>query len=120
MKSYHDLEKQTYKSVREQPFRRMVGRNSWKKWVDLRDEAAKLAVKFKVSYDWLRNKGLMDLIYGAERLAEEFPDFPPYQQPKTPPNTPEYPDNADEDERQEARAELDLQRRDYAIVQGVY
>ena len=36
----------------------MGGRRSWKRWVDLRDTAAKLAVTFKVSYPWSRNKGL--------------------------------------------------------------
>ena len=118
MKSYHDLEDQIYKSVREKPFQRMGGKRSWQKWVALRDESVKLAVTFKVSYIWSKNKGLMALIYGAERLAEEFPDFPPYVKPATPPNISDYADGADEDDRREARANLDIQRRDYAVVQG--
>ena len=76
MKSYHDLQEQTYQSVREKPFQRMVGKKTWRKWCALRDEAVKLAVPFKVSYEWSQNKGLMALIYGQQRMAEEFPDFP--------------------------------------------
>ena len=118
MKSYHDLEDQIYKLVREKPFQRIEGRRSWKRWVDLRDEAAKLVVTFKVSYPWSRNKGLLALIYGAGRMGEDFPTFPPYVKPEPPPNIPEYDDDVDEDERREARAALDIERRDYAVVQG--
>ena len=57
-------------------------------------------------------------MYGAVRMGEEFPAFPPYVKPELPPNTPEYDDDADEDERREARAALDIERRDYAVVQG--
>ena len=118
MKSYHDLQEQTYKTVREKPFQRMVGKKTWRKWCALRDEAVKLAVSFKVSYDWSQNRGLLALIYGGERLAEEFPDYPPYEQPETPPNVPEYPDDSSEDERRDLREALDIQRRDDAVVRG--
>ena len=49
-------------------------------------------------------------------MGEEFPTFPPYVKPEPPPKTPEYDDDADEDEH-EARAALDIERRDYAVVQ---
>ena len=49
-------------------------------------------------------------------MGEEFPAFPPYVKPELPPNTPEYDDDADEDERREACAALDIERRDYAVV----
>ena len=55
-------------------------------------------------------------MYGAVRMGEEFPAFPPYVKPELPPNTPEYDDDADEDERREACAALDIERRDYAVV----
>ena len=96
----------------------MVGKKTWRKWCALRDEAVKLAVPFKVSYEWSQNKGLMALIYGQQRMGEEFPDFPPYEQPEQPPNVPNYPAEADEDERRDLRAALDIRRRDYAVVQG--
>ena len=60
----------------------------------------------------------MALIYGADRMADEFPAYPPYTQPEQPPNSPVYPDDADDDDRRDARAELDILRRDYAVVQG--
>ena len=118
MKSYHELQEQTYKSVREKPFRRMVGKKSWRKWCALRDEAVKMAVSHKVNYDWSQNRGLMALIYGTERMAAEFPDYPPYEDPEPPPNVPVYPDDADEDERRNLRSDLDIQRRDDAVVKG--
>ena len=118
MKSYHELQEQTYKSVREKPFRRMVGKKSWRRWCALRDEAVKLAVPHKVDFDWSQKRGLMALIYGADRMAAEFPDYPAYAQPEAPPNVPEYPEEADEDERSDLRAELDIQRRDDAVVRG--
>ena len=78
----------------------------------------KLAALHKVSYDWSQNRGLLALIYGVERMAEEFPAYPPYEQPKTPPNVPDYPDGADEDERRDLRESLSIQRRDDAVVRG--
>ena len=51
-------------------------------------------------------------------MGEEFPTFPPDVKPEPPPNTPEYDDDTDEDERREACAALDIERCDYAIVQG--
>ena len=66
MKSYHDLEEQTYQSVREKPFRRVLGKKTWRKWCALRDKAVKLAVPFKVNYKLLQNKRLLALIYEAE------------------------------------------------------
>ena len=77
MKSYHDLAEQTYKLVRERPFQRMARKKTWKKWCALRDEVVKLAVLYKVNHKWSQNKGLMALIYGADRMAVEFPGFPP-------------------------------------------
>ena len=114
MKFYHDLQEQTYKLVREKPFRRMVGKKSWRKWC----AAVTLAVYFKVSFDWSQNRGLMAPIYGTARMADEFPAYPPYEEPEQPPNVPNYPDDADEDERRDLRAALDIERRDWAVVQG--
>ena len=53
MKSYHELQEQTYKLVRKKPFRLMAGKKSWKKWCALQGEAVKLAVSHKVNYKWL-------------------------------------------------------------------
>ena len=96
----------------------MVDKKTWRKWCALRDEAVKLAVSYKISYDWSQNRGLLALIYGAGRMAEEFPDYPLYEQSKTPQNVPNYPNNADEDKRRDLREALDIHRRDGAIVRG--
>ena len=109
MKSYHDLTENTYRSVKEMPLPRMEGKRTWQKWCNLRDDAVKLAVQFKVHYEWSQNRGLLALIYGPERMVEEFPLFPPYVQPEAPPTAPEYPnEDPSDDEVRDARNVLDI------------
>ena len=80
MKSYHDLQDQTYKTVREKPFQRMVGKKTWRKWCALRYDAVKLAVSFKIGYDWSQNRGLLSNLWSGKdgrgissRLRNEAP-----------------------------------------------
>ena len=119
MKSYHDLTENTYRSMKEKPLQRMQGKRTWQKWCILRDDTAKLAVQFKVHYDWSQNRGLLALIYGPELMNQEFPLFLPYVQPEAPGTSPEYPnEEPSDDEVRDARNVLDIERRDHSVVLG--
>ena len=51
-----------------------------------------------------------------EKNSQPFPHK--YVKPKPLPNTPDYDNDADKDEKREARADLDIKWRNYAVVQG--
>lgn len=55
---------------------------------------------------------------GAERMIQEFPDFPPCEQPEPPPNAPDYPEEAYEEDIRDARNGLNIERRDHAVILG--
>ena len=91
MTSYHDLEQNTYNVVRANPFTQIHGKPTWRTKEVLKDEAAQLATRFKVSYNWSGNYGLLGLIVGATRLAADYPTLAPFVQPTQPPQLPNYP-----------------------------
>ena len=71
MKSYHDAEKTAYDSVRAEPLNRIRGKPSWRAKEELKNLAARQAIRFKVSYEWSGGKGILALIIGAACLAAD-------------------------------------------------
>ena len=51
MTSYHDLEETTYQTCRANPFTRIHGLPTWRTKERLKEEASKLGVQMKVSYN---------------------------------------------------------------------
>ena len=49
-----------------------------------KNEAGRITIKYKVSYAWLGGRGLLNLIFGAARLAADYPLLPAYVQPVQP------------------------------------
>ena len=119
MASYHDLEEQTYQTVKASPLTRIHGKPSWRAKETLKNDAKKIAIALKVSYDWSQGKGLLALIIGSARLAADYPNFPAFVEPTQPPNTPNYPQaNPTGAQERAARATNDLLKRDWAVVSG--
>ena len=119
MTSYHDLEETTYQTCRANPFTRIHGLPTWRTKERLKEEASKLGVQMKVSYNWSGNRGLLALIIGGARHAVEYPTLPGYVEPTRPDSMPNYP-NANPSGTQEriARNANDILKRDWAVVCG--
>ena len=88
MKSYHDAEQTAYESVRAEPLNRIHGKPLWRAKEELKNLAARQAIRFKVSYKWSGGKGLLALIIGAARFAEYYTALEAYVQPDQPDNDP--------------------------------
>ena len=54
---------------------------SWRAKEELKNLAARQAIRFKVSYEWSGGKVLLVLIIGAARLASDYPALEAYVQP---------------------------------------
>ena len=117
--SYHDLEEQTYRTVRANPFTRIHGKPPWKQKENLKAKVAKLGVQFKVSYDWLVGKGCLTLIIGAARLAADYSHAATFVEPVQPPNAPNCAGRTAEQIRILV-SENDIKKRDYAVIQGFW
>ena len=91
MTSYHDLEEQTFQTVKASPLTRIHRKPSWRAKETLKNEAKNIDIALKVSYNWSQGKGLLTLIIGLARLAADYPNFPAFVEPTQPPNTPNYP-----------------------------
>ena len=83
-KSYHDLQKSTEEDLLTYQLTRIFGRPYWMQMMTMIRELCKIACKFKVSYDWSRNYGLMAMILGASKYAARYPALPAYVQPTQP------------------------------------
>ena len=81
MKSYHDAEQTAYDSVCAKPLNRIHGKPSWRAKEEMKNLAARQAIRFKVSYEWSKGKVLLALIIGAARLASDYPALEAYVQP---------------------------------------
>ena len=88
MKLYHDAKQTPYNSVRAKPLNSIHGKPSWRAKEELKNLAARQAIRFKVSYEWSGGKGLMALIIGAASLASDYPALDAYVQPDQPDNDP--------------------------------
>ena len=93
MTSYHDLEKQTYETIRAKPFTRIHGRPSWRTKERLIKDCRGPALSCKVNYDWSGSYGLLVEIIGAQRYAQDNPGLPAYVPPAQPSNSPTLPNN---------------------------
>lgn len=118
MTSYHDLEKQVYEEIRAEPYTRIPGRPTWRSKEALVKEARPHALRQRVSFDWAGPYGLLAEIIGAVRYHADHPLLPGYVAPVQPPNTPVLPPNASAARIRQLTDENNLQKRDWAILQG--
>ena len=70
-KSYHELEKSTYDTVREHRFTRILSKPTWQQKEDLIQEASDIAVEMEVTYDWADDFGLLAMVIGDTRYLAE-------------------------------------------------
>ena len=85
----------------------------------MREELIAIAIKFKVSYDWSGQTGLVAIVIGAVRHAIDNPGLAAYVRPARPPNSPTYP--AGNPTSIVIRNLVDANnqaKHDYAIVRG--
>ena len=119
MKSYIDAEQTTYDSVISQPLRLLAGKPTWRMKEELKNEAGRIAVKYKVSYDWSGGRGLLALVIGAARLHADYPLLPAYVQPVQPATIPAgLPARPTPAQLREANDAVDILNRDWAVVSG--
>ena len=93
MTSYHDLEKQTYDTIRANPFIRIHCRPSWRSKEQLIKDCRGPALSCKVSYPWSGNYGLLVEIIGAQQYAHDNHALPAYVAPVQPSNSLTLPNN---------------------------
>ena len=120
MKSYHDAEQTAYDSVRAEPLNRIHGKPSWRAKEELKNLAARQAIRFKVSYKWSGGKGLLALIIGAARLALDYPALDAYVQPDQPDNDPNTGLGArpSADDIRDAKTANETLKQDWAVIEG--
>ena len=117
-KSYHDLQKTTEEDVLTYQLTRIFGRPYWMQMMTMIRELCKIACKFKVSYNWSGNYGLMAMILGAAKYAARYPALPAYVQPTLPGQANIPPGNPSNEVVRNAIHERDIQVRDWAVVCG--
>ena len=61
-KSYHELEKSTYETIREHRFTRILSKPPWEQKEDLIQEASDIAVEMEVTYPWADDFGLLAMV----------------------------------------------------------
>ena len=118
-KSYHDLQKDTEDDVLTHQLTKIHGRPYWMQMQKMIKELCKIACKFKVSYNWSGNYGLMAMILGTVKYALRYPTLPAYVQPTQPAARPHIPNgNASNEFVRNATADHNLLLRDWAVVCG--
>ena len=119
MKSCIDVKQTTYDSVKAEPLIRLSGKPTWRMKEELKNEADRIAVKYKVSYAWSGGRGLIALIIGAARLAADYPLLPAYVQPLQPATVPAgLPARPTPAQLCTANDAINILNRDWAVVSG--
>ena len=118
MTSYHDLEKQVYEEIRAEPYTRIPGRPSWRAKEGLIKEAKSHALRYRVSYDWSGQNGLLPEIIGAARYDAENPALPNYVAPVQPANTPVFNANPTAAQIRQLSDANNLLKKDWAVLCG--
>ena len=87
---------------------------------ELKNLAARQAIRFKVSYEWSGGKVLLALIIGAARLEAHYPALEAYVQPDQPDNNPNAGLGAQPsaDDIRDAKTANDTLKRDWAVLSG--
>ena len=117
-KSFHDLQKDTEEDVLTNSLTRIHGRPEWMQMVKMIKESAKIACKFKVSYDWSGNYGLQAIILGAAKYAARYPTLPAYTQPNQPAASATIAGNASNALVRNETDRHEQQLKDWAVVCG--
>ena len=119
MKSYIDGKQTTYDSIKAQPLRVLSGKPIWRMKEELKNEAGRIAVKYKVSYNWSGGRGLLVLVIGAARLAADYPNLLAYVQLVQPATIPGgLPARPTSVQLREANDAVDTFNREWAVVSG--